>query len=70
MKSCVSVGACVCIEDELSFTPAELEKLQTTLNMTTSDINDVIGACEFIFQQVWSITLILSSLLTQFPSVT
>ena len=36
----------------MSFTSFELEKLQKTLNMSASDIDDVIGACEFILQQV------------------
>jgi len=43
---------CCVTKDEASFTPAELEKLQKALNMSASDVDDVIGACEFVFQQV------------------
>ena len=49
---CVHLCVCVCIQDEVSFTAVELEKLQKTLNMSASEVDDVIGACEFIYQQV------------------
>jgi len=53
---CLSVCIClcisVCVQDEVSFTSVELEKLQKTLNMSASEVDDVIGACEFIYQQV------------------
>lgn len=39
------------VKDEVSFTTVELEKLQKTLNMSRTEVEDVIGACEFIFQQ-------------------
>jgi len=50
---CLYVCLCRCIQDEASFRAAELEKLQKTLNMSASDVDDVIGACEFIYQQVY-----------------
>jgi len=46
------VNVCCVTKDEASFTPAELEKLQKALNLSSSDVDDVIGACEFVFQQV------------------
>ena len=42
----------LCVQDEVSFTAVELEKLQKTLAMSKDEVEDVIGACEFIFQQV------------------
>lgn len=39
------------VKDEVSFTAVELEKLQKTLGMSKNEVEDVIGACEFIFQQ-------------------
>jgi len=49
----------LCGQDEMSFTPVELEKLEKTLNMSVTEVNDVIGACEFIYQQVQYAELLL-----------
>lgn len=40
------------LKDETSFTAVELEKLHKTLNMSATEVDDVIGSCEFIYQQV------------------